>query len=228
MTTYNQIPTRATVRPVQLRSEPKPLLRGWSHALAALASVVFTAAMLARASDTPRMAGAAVFGVSMILLYSVSAVYHRYHWDGRSYQLLTAVDHANIFVMIAGTFTPFGLAVLSGRYGATMLVLIWALAAVGMCCSGFALHLPRWAMVAQYIGLGWTAGSAMPQIGAALPPEALALLITGGVVYSVGGVIYALRRPDPIPHIFGFHEIFHLMVVAGNVLTALVVWRWVL
>jgi hemolysin III len=227
MTTFDRFQSQAA-RPAIDFSEPKPLLRGWSHAAAAVASVVFTAAMLARADDRAAQAGALVFGLSMILLYSISAVYHRYHWEGRDFRLLTAVDHANIFVMIAGTFTPFGLSVLNGRYGSTMLTVIWTLAALGICGSVVAVHLPRWATVAQYVGLGWTAGSTMPHIGAALPQEAMTLLLAGGIIYSVGGMIYALRRPDPIPHIFGFHEIFHLLVVLGNVLTAAVVWHWVL
>ena len=109
-----------------------------------------------------------------------------------------------------------------------MLTLIWVLAVLGVCGSVVAVHLPRWATVAQYVGLGWAAGSTVPQIGAALPSQALALLVVGGVVYSLGGMIYALRRPDPIPHVFGFHEIFHLLVVIGNVLTGAVVWFWVL
>jgi hemolysin III len=227
MTTLDRFQSQAA-RPAIDFSEPKPLLRGWSHAVAAVAAVVFTAAMLARAGDRPAQAGALVFGLSMILLYSISAVYHRYHWEGRDFRLLTAIDHANIFVMIAGTFTPFGLSVLSGRYATIMLALIWVLAVLGICGSVVAVHLPRWATVAQYIGLAWTAGSTVPQIGAALPPQAMTLLLVGGIVYSLGGLIYALRRPDPLPDVFGFHEIFHLLVVLGNVLTAAVVWFWVL
>jgi hemolysin III len=227
MTTLDRI-HRQAARPAIDFSEPKPLLRGWSHALAAVASVCFTIAMLAHADGAAARSGALVFGVSMVLLYSVSAVYHRYHWEGRDFQLLTAVDHANIFVMIAGTFTPFALSVLGGRHGMTMLALIWGLAIAGICGSCIAVHLPRWATVAQYVGLGWAAGSTLPQLGATLPQQAMTLLLLGGIVYSVGAVIYALRRPDPIPHIFGFHEIFHLMVVTGNVLTGVVVWYWVL
>lgn len=227
MTTLDRFQGQAA-RPAIDFSEPKPLLRGWSHALAAALSVVFTVAMLARPSGATARTGALVFGVSMVLLYSVSALYHRYHWEGRDFRLLTAIDHANIFVMIAGTFTPFALSVLGGEHGMTMLALVWGLAAAGICGSAVAVHLPRWATVAQYLGLGWAAGSTLPQIGAALPQQAMALLLAGGVIYSAGAAVYALRRPDPIPHIFGFHEIFHLAVVAGNVLIATVVWFWVL
>jgi hemolysin III len=227
MTTYDRFRGRAILRPAIDYSEPKPLLRGWSHALAALAAVVFTAAMLARAGDTARLIGALVFGLSMILLYSVSAVYHRYHWEGRDFKLLTAIDHANIFVMIAGTYTPFCLLALES-WGLVLLAVVWLLAAAGMCCCSFAVHLPRWATVAQYVGLGSIALAILPTLAAALSLEAIGLLLLGGALYGAGGLIYALRRPDPLPDVFGFHEIFHLLVVAGNVATAAVVWFWVL
>ncbi|HWQ13829.1 MAG TPA: hemolysin III family protein [Roseiflexaceae bacterium] len=227
MTTYDRFQGRAALRPAIDYSEPKPLLRGWSHALAALAAVVFTAAMLARASDTARLIGALVFGLSMILLYSVSALYHRYHWEGREFKLLTALDHANIFIMIAGTYTPFCLLVLGGL-GITLLAVVWLLASAGMCGCSHAVHLPRWATVAQYIGLGSIALAILPSLAAALPPQAIGTLLLGGGVYALGGLVYALRWPDPLPDVFGFHEIFHLLVVAGNICTAAVVWLWVL
>jgi hemolysin III len=228
MTTYNDFQARAVAAHASRRSEEKPLLRGWSHLIAAVAAAIFTVLLLERAGPGSKWPVAAVFGGSTVLLYTVSALFHRWYWEGRAYELLHTFDHANIFVKIAGAYTPFCLLTLRDGIGPLLMAVIWGLALLGIGGSFLALQLPRWATTGQYLALGWMALLAMPFLAAALPPVALQLLLLAGVLYTVGAAAYALRRPDPLPHIFGFHEVFHAFEVAGTVLVAAVVWFWVL
>jgi hemolysin III len=206
----------------------KPLMRGWLHAVATLGAIAVTAALLvSTAGDLPRFLSVLVFGLSMILLYAVSSIYHIGSWTGRRYRVLRALDHANIFVLIAGTYTPICVNVMPPGLGMTMLALIWSLAAIGVGCSVLTLHLPRWIMAGLYIGMGWVAVGAMPSLLRSLPLEATLLLFLGGALYTTGAVIYALQRPNPLPRVFGFHEIFHLFVVGGSAAFVAMIWGWV-
>ena len=206
----------------------KPLLRGWSHALALVAAVAVTLALALRTrDDPPRLLSMLVYGLSMIALYGVSAAYHLGPWQGRRRTLIRALDHANIFVVIAGTYTPVCVNVLSGWLRPAVLVLIWTLAAVGVASSIFTLALPRRATVALYLGMGWVAVVPAPALVGALPGQAIALLLGGGLLYTAGALVYARRRPDPFPHIFGFHEVFHLFVIAASAAFLAVIWTWV-
>jgi len=214
----------------------KPLLRGWFHAGAAVASVGFTVALcLASYGNLPKLVSMLVFGLSMVELYTVSAIYHIGRWQGMAHRVLRAVDHSNIFVMIAGTYTPICVNVLAGPPGTALLVAIWVFALAGVVLSVVTIGvprvrvwIPRWASTALYIIMGWLAILAFPAIIAALPWPAVALLLLGGVLHTVGAVIYALKRPNPFPRVLGFHEIFHIFVVAGGTAFAIVIWVWVL
>lgn len=209
--------------------DAKPLLRGWLHALVTVGAVAATIGMLIEASQHPRrLIALLIFGMSMIALYSVSALYHLGRWRGRRAIVLHALDRANIFLLIAGTYTPFCLIVLDGVLRGVMLALIWGLAAVGVGSAIFTIRLPRWASTLLYLGMGWLAVIPMPALIRALPIPALGLIAAGGILYSAGAVVYALRRPDPWPRIFGFHEIFHIFVVAGSVAFLIAIWGWVL
>jgi hemolysin III len=209
--------------------QPKPLLRGWSHAIAAVASVVFTVMLaLVSAYDPPRMLTMLVFGGSMIVLYTVSAVYHIGRWTPRVHRVLRSLDHANIFLLIAGTYTPICFNLLDGWLRVFMLATIWTLALAGVGLSVVTLRLPRWVSTALYIGLGWVSLVAIPGMLEAIGWTGLLVLAAGGVSYTVGAVIYALKRPNPFPRVFGFHEIFHLFVIAGSVAFAVVVCVWAL
>lgn len=206
----------------------KPLMRGWLHAAAALGAVAVTAGLLvSTAHDLPRFFSVLVFGLSMILLYAVSSIYHIGSWTGRCYRVLRAFDHANIFVLIAGTYTPICVNVLPRGLGMAMLALIWSLAVAGVASSVLTLHLPRWLTAVLYIGMGWVAVVAMPSLLRSLPVEASLLLFLGGALYTIGAVVYAIQRPNPLPRVFGFHEIFHLFVVAGSAAFVAVIWGWV-
>jgi len=207
----------------------KPLLRGWSHAVAAVAAAVVTALLLIQTwNDPPRFAALLVFGISMMALYIGSAVYHIGRWTERRRAVLRALDHANIFLLIAGTYTPFGVIVLSGWTRIAVLVIVWTAAALGMLGTLATLRMPRGVLVGLYLAMGWVALIALPQLLTVLPWQATAMLVAGGVLYSIGGLVYALKRPNPLPRLFGFHEVFHLFTVAAGAAFVTVMWIWVL
>jgi hemolysin III len=211
-----------------LAEEIKPLLRGWFHAAASVGALLITIALLIKTyGNTASFIGALVFGLSMVVLYTVSSIYHIGTWQGRRERVLRAFDHANIFLLIAGTYTPICVNVLTGHLRVTMLVLIWGLAALGIGSVVFTMRLPRAVMTGLYMGMGWVALIAIPELLRQLPLPATLLLGTGGLLYTMGAVVYALRRPNPLPHIFGFHEIFHLFVIAGSSAFVAAIWVWV-
>jgi hemolysin III len=207
----------------------KPLMRGWSHALAALAALVLTVALCWQSrADGPRLVSLLIFGASMLELYTVSALYHIGHWRARTRGVLRAVDHANIFVMIAGTYTPLCFNLLTGWVRVTLLVVIWLLALLGVSLAVLTLRLPRWVTAALYIGMGWVVALALPAFLAVIGWPGVAMLLLGGVLYTLGALVYARKRPDPFPHVFGFHEVFHLFVIAGSAAFAACIWIWAL
>ena len=207
----------------------KPLLRGWSHAVATVASIALTIVLcwLSR-GDIPRLLSMLIFGLSMIELYTVSAVYHIINWSKAKRRVWRAIDHANIFVLIAGTYTPLCFNILTGWVRVTILIVIWLLALSGISLSIFTLKFSRRILTALYISMGWVAVLALPAFLAVLPWIAVATLISGGVLYTIGAVIYARKKPDPFPKVWGYHEIFHLFVIAGSVAFAACVCIWVL
>ena len=167
------------------------------------------------------------FGLSMVEMYTVSAIYHIGRWQGRARTVLRSLDHANIFVLIAGTYTPICVNVLTGWWRITMLVVVWGMAAIGAAGSVFTLRFPRWLSTGLYIAMGWVSLFSAPALARLLPRPALGLLLGGGVLYTVGAVTYATRKPNPFPRVFGYHEIFHLFVIAGGASFLVAIWRWV-
>lgn len=208
--------------------EVKPLLRGWLHAGATVLAILFTVAICWRTFDyLPRFFSMLVFGLSMVELFAVSAIYHIGTWSRETHRKLRAVDHANIFVLIAGTYTPICLNALDGWMRPTFLTVIWLLAVTGVALSAFTVRLPRSVSTGLYIGMGWVSVLALPALLEALPQEAVLTLFLGGAVYTLGGVVYALKKPNPFPRVLGFHEVFHLLVVVGAALDAAAIWIWV-
>jgi hemolysin III len=207
----------------------KPLLRGWFHAVAALGAVALTVALLWNSShDLPRMLSMLVFGLSMVLLYTVSAIYNIGNWQGKLGRFLRSLDHANIFVLIAGTYTPICFNVLHGWVRYTLLAVVWLLAIGGVVLAVFTTRVPRKARTWVYIGMGWVGLLALPALMEVYALEAVALLFLGGFLYTIGALIYGFRRPNPFPRVFGFHEIFHLFVIAGGMAFTASIWFWAL
>ncbi|MEX1194362.1 MAG: hemolysin III family protein [Dehalococcoidia bacterium] len=198
--------------------EQRPLLRGYSHLAAAFVAAVGSVGLLLLADSPRAYIGGAVFAASLVLMYAVSGAYHTIPWGPRMRRGLMRLDHAMIFVVIAGTYTPFCLLVVEGSWGISLLVVVWAVAAAGIALKVAWPSVPRWLGVGLYIAAGWmalVAGTQLADWFAVLP---LALLAGGGVLYTAGGVIYALRRPDPFPRVFGYHEVFHALAIGGSAL----------
>ncbi|WHP18685.1 hemolysin III family protein [Cellulomonas sp. ES6] len=201
----------------QVAQAVKPRLRGWIHAgmfpLATAASVV----LVVLAPTAPLTIASAVFGGAAMLLFGTSAVYHRGTWSPRVAGVLRRMDHTNIFLVIAGTYTPLAVALLPAATAQTLLVIVWSGALVGLLARVFWLGAPRWVYVPVYIALGWVAVWFLPAFGRAPNggPEVVWLVAAGGLAYTVGAVVYGLKRPNPSPRWFGFHEIFHLLTVVG-------------
>ncbi len=190
----------------------KPLLRGVSHQVAFFVALAGAAALLLLARDRTALTGAAIYGASLATLFGVSALYHRRNWAPAPRTLMRKLDHSAIFVLIAGTFTPFCLAL--GAHGRALgLSLVWGGALLGIGQSLFWVHAPKWVVAVACVGLAW---SMTPLLARAADARGLALLLGGGLLYSVGAAIYALKRPDPAPAVFGYHEVFHALVIAGS------------
>ena len=194
----------------------RPILRGYLHAGAAVLSVLGGSylVVLSRA-DPPRLLSMVVYGLGLTLLFAVSAVYHLRTWGPGRAAILRRLDHASIFVLIASTYTPVAFNLLSGAWRVGVLVTIWALAAAGATIAVAGVQLDRRLRVAIYIAMGWLAGIAIAQVDPPLAAGAIAALVAGGLLYTIGAVFYALRWPDPWPRVFGYHEIFHVFTVAA-------------
>jgi hemolysin III len=193
---------------------PKPLLRGVSHELAAGVALAAWIALAALAPSPRALAAANVYGASLFALFGVSALYHRPTWPQRARLWLRRLDHSAIFLLVAGTYTPFCL-VLGGGRGDTLLAVAWAGAALGILQSVLWVRAPKPLVAIVYVLLGWIILPVLPTLVVRLGPGAVALLAAGGLTYSLGAVVYAARRPDPFPRVFGYHEVFHALVVVA-------------
>ncbi|MCO5972264.1 PAQR family membrane homeostasis protein TrhA [Actinoallomurus soli] len=195
----------------------KPRLRGWLHAGAFPAALIGGIVLVALGPTLAARLAAAVYAVTSALLFGISALYHRGHWSARGEAVLRRFDHANIYLIIAGTYTPFALLALHGTARTVVLSVIWSGAAAGVLFRIAWVRAPRWLYTALYVGLGWVAAGFMPQLLHGAGPAALILVCVGGLLYSMGGLVYGLRRPDPSPRWFGFHEVFHAFTIAAYV-----------
>ena len=202
--------------PSEIPSPAKPLLRGVLHEVAAFVAAVAGAILFFRASGTRARAGALVYGLSLVTLLAVSATYHRKNWSDKLRAIWRRLDHSAIFLLIAGTYTPLSF-LLGSRLGWIFLGIVWGGAVLGIVMSIAWVKAPKALVAIVCVLLGWAAVPLLPALKAALGTSAVVLLATGGVVYSLGAAVYALRRPNPFPRIFGYHEIFHALVVAAAV-----------
>lgn len=193
----------------------RPLLRGWSHVVAFVAAAALCGVLVGLAPGALARGTTIVYLVGLCAMFGVSSLYHRVRWSPVAQAVVGRVDHSTIFAAIAGTYTPVAVLALHGWARAAVLALVWGGTVVGVTLQWTPLLLPRWLFTAIYAAVGWAALIAMPQLADALGGLGLGLLLGGGVAYTVGAVVYALRRPDPWPRVFGFHEVFHLCTVIG-------------
>ncbi|MGO8946398.1 MAG: PAQR family membrane homeostasis protein TrhA [Ktedonobacterales bacterium] len=214
--------------PTHARPEAKPLLRGWLHAAAACVTALLILLLSVHTwQQWPRLLPLLIFAVSTLELYTVSAVFHIWTWRTPRYHFMRTLDHSSIFVAIAGSYTPLGLALLVGWLRVLLLGTVWLLVVIGILVKSFHRHMSRTLSTSLYVGLGWVVVLALPAFWTRLPGQALVLLGLGGLCYTAGALVYSWRWPNPSPRVFGFHELFHLLVVGGSAAMALVIWFWI-
>jgi hemolysin III len=193
----------------------RPRLRGVLHHYAFLVSLVSGAVLVLGAPTRRAAVVAAVYGVSLSALLGVSALFHRVTWSERARRWMARLDHSMISVLIAGTYTPFGVLALSGTFAVLLLIVIWTGALANILLHVLWIDAPKWLSAACYVLLGWVGVAAVPDLTAHAGWGPAALLMAGGIIYSAGAVVYAVRRPDPLPAVFGYHEVFHALVVVA-------------
>ena len=206
---------RVAVSPPTVSALPRPLLRGVLHQAGFLVSLVVGTLLIVGADGSRRHVAAAVFAGSVALCFGVSALYHRVSWTPRLSLWMRRLDHAGIYLLIAGTYTPVCLLVLEGAWRTAVLAMVWLGAAAAVVLKFTWVEAPRWVAAALGISLGWAAVAILPQLATRLDPAGVALLGVGGLAYTAGAIIYARRRPDPVPAVFGYHELFHALTLVA-------------
>jgi hemolysin III len=206
---------------------PRPQLRGVFHLYAFFVSLALGALLVSFApSGRPQLASA-IFAAAVAAMFGASALHHRKTWRERGYRWSRRIDHAGIYLAIAGTYTPFALLVLDHTWRIVILAVVWSGATAAIVLKFVWVDAPKWLAAAIAITLGWIAVIVFPQLIHGVGWSGTSLLLAGGVCYTVGGLVYALKRPNPLPAVFGYHEIFHLLVIAAVSFQYAVVAFWV-
>lgn len=217
------------VSPLTTPALVKPRLRGVLHQWAFVVSLGLGLALVLVANPGRERFAALVYALSVAGLLGTSATYHRVNWTRASARRwMRKLDHSMIFVLIAGTFTPFGLLVAEGTLATAILIAVWVGAVAGIVLQLSWIDAPPWVSALVYVALGWVAVAIMPDLLSELGIVATLMVAAGGVLYTIGAVVYARRRPDPVPTVFGYHEVFHLLVVVASGLQYAVVAFFVL
>ncbi|HLX87969.1 MAG TPA: hemolysin III family protein [Acidimicrobiales bacterium] len=193
----------------------RPRLRGWLHAAAVPSVIVAGAILVARAPNAGSTAALVVYWVAMTALFGVSAAFHRVRWQPAARRRMRRADHATIFVGIAGTYTAVAALALSGWARLVVLLLVWVGGGAGVALRQLWLDAPKWAVSLPYIVVGWCALAVIPQLMRGMGTGGFTLLVLGGAAYTAGAVVYARKRPDPVPRVFGYHEVFHACTLIG-------------
>jgi hemolysin III len=197
--------------------DTRPRMRGWLHLFAFFGSILAAAALIPLASVQGARAGlsVALYCLTILGLFGVSALYHRRRWSPRGWKLMKRADHSMIFLFIAGTYTPFLLLAVPEPTGYWVLAVVWTGAAAGVALKSVWPTAPRWVGVPIYLALGWVSVFLLVDILRTVGATALVLLAAGGLLYSVGAITYALKKPNPWPGTFGYHEVFHAMTIVA-------------
>ena len=207
----------------------KPRLRGVSHQWAFFVSVATGVALVLAAPSGRATAAAAIYAVSVAGLFGASALYHRINWStAGARRWMRRLDHSMIFLLIAGTYTPFAVLALDGPLATAILVVVWTAALGGIVLKLVWIDAPKWLIALIYVAIGWVALAAFPQLLEKLGVTATAMVAAGGLLYTAGAIVYARQRPAPVPTVFGYHEIFHALVILAAALQYAVVAFWVL
>ena len=193
----------------------RPRLRGVFHLWAFVVFAALGTVLVATAPGSRERVAGAVFGAALVLAFGVSALYHRVTWRPAARRMMRRLDHAAIYLLIAGTYTPYGLLVLSGAWQFSVLGVVWIGAALAIMQRLIWVDAPKWVAALAGISLGWVGVVVFPQILAGTGSAGTALVVAGGVLYTLGAVVYVVQRPDPMPAVFGYHEVFHLMTIAA-------------
>ncbi|MDQ4052862.1 MAG: hemolysin III family protein [Actinomycetota bacterium] len=201
-------------------ADVKPKLRGWLHLSITPLTLVAGIVLIWLSPTAATRIGSALFAASALLLFAVSAIYHTGTWSPRVWAVLRRLDHANIFLLIAGSYTPFSVILLDGAQQVVLLSVVWGGAILGVLFRVFWTDAPRWLYTPIYIALGWAAVFFIPgffrgatDLGFGIGVAVFVLILTGGLLYTLGGVVYGFKRPNPSPRWFGFHEVFHSFTV---------------
>ncbi len=207
--------TATILQPMPETPAVRPRLRGVSHLSMFPVAAGFAVPLAFIARSGTALAAAIVFGVGVAAMFAVSGFYHVITWTPRARRWLARLDHATVYGLIAATYTPFGLLVLTGAWRVTILAIVWSGAAAAILLKLFWVRAPKWLSASIALALGWTGVAAMPEIAHRIGAGGLLLVIGGGMMYTAGGIVYALRRPNPRPRVFGYHELFHALVIVA-------------
>jgi hemolysin III len=207
----------------------KPKLRGVSHEWAFFVSLVLGGALIFFAKTPKATLAVAVYAISLSALLGTSALYHRVNWKRPNVrQWMRRLDHTMIFFLIAGTYTPFALLVMHGTIATAILVAVWVGAIAGAIVEMVWIGHPKWVSAAVYLTIGWVAVAAFPELWSALGPVGALMLVGGGLLYTAGAIVYAVQRPNPVPAVFGYHEVFHAFVIVAAAVQFAVIAFWAL
>jgi hemolysin III len=215
--THDDVSERIGEHVREVVDEVKPHLRGWLHAATAPLALAAGVVLIALSPTLATRIGSAVFAASALALFTASATMHRGTWSPGVALWLRRLDHSSIFLLIAGSYTPFTLLLLDGSERTTLLSVAWGGAVMGILFRLFWTGAPRWLYTPIYIALGWAAVFYFPAFFASTSTPVFVCLVTGGLLYTVGGVVYGFKWPDPSPRWFGFHEVFHTLTIAAFV-----------
>jgi hemolysin III len=203
----------------------RPILRGHFHQAAFFYSLGATTLLIAQAHSGVAFISSIIYGICLAGLFGISSLYHRVTWGPRTYDFFRRLDHAMIFVFIAGTGTPICLVGLPHAVGIRLLWLFWGCAVSGVIKELFWIKGPKWVSAVFYVAMGWLAAPYLSEFFSSLGSVNTWLMITGGIVYTIGALIYAIKKPNPFPRVFGYHEVFHVLVMIASVFHFIVIYR---